>query len=224
MVPSLDLATRSCEHEAAAFSLIELLVVVAIIALIATFSIPAFNSIGQARGVGDAAAQVAAAVELARGEAVARQTFVWLGLQNETNLGNQNLRIGLVCSKDGSSTNMATNNLQPLARAQTIQRAGMVDAAALSVGTNLFAPSLHSSVAGASFKVGPASSASFANTITFTPDGEAMLKKDPASTDGFDPAIAIGLRAFRGTTAATNHDIVVLVDGSMGVPRILEKK
>lgn len=207
---------------ACAFSLIELLVVVAVIALIATFSIPAFQSIGQSRGVGDAADSVAAAVELARGEAVARQTFVWLGLQNETNSGNQDLRVGIVCSKDGSSTNVAADNIQPVVRARLIQRAGLVDAAALVVGTNISGtPSLHGNTAGGSFKVG---NANFTNTtITFTPDGEAMLKQSPRDADGFDAAIAIGLRAFRGTTAMTNHDIVVLVDGSVGVPRIFEK-
>lgn len=204
-----------------AFSLVELLVVVAVIALIATFSIPAFQSIGQSRGVGDAAASVAAAVELARTEAVARQTFVWLGLQNTNKSGSQDLQVGIVYSKDGSSTNTATNNLQPVVRAQLIQRAGLVDASTLDVGTAVSETSLHANTAGVSFDVGPAK---FTGTsITFTPDGEAMLVKSPAATDGFDPAIAIGLRAFRGTAAMTNHDVVVLVDGSVGVPQILEK-
>jgi type II secretory pathway pseudopilin PulG len=203
--------------------LVELLVVVAIIVLLAAAITPVFNSIGQARGVTEAAYQVAAAVELARSEAVARQTYVWLALQ--TNSGNLDLRIGLVYSKDGSGTNTNTANLQPIGKAILIQRTALVDPSgwgAGEVGTSLGNPPSFPLSGGLRFTIG---SSAFTNsgTVTFTPLGEVMTNSAPSATDAFVPRIAIGLRQSRGTTAATGNDIAVVIDGSVGIPTLYRK-
>ena len=203
-----------------AFSLIELLVVVAIIGILAAVAVPAFNSIGQARGVSEAAFQVSAAVELARSEAVARQTFVWLGLQNQTNFGNVDLRVGMVYSKDGSSTNTAQANLQPVARSFVIQRAGVVSSGDIAAGTNLSAmDDLFTNSAG-SFQIANQTLAD--RILTFTPDGEVLLVRTPGSSTPFSKQIAVGLKAFRGTTPMTGNDAAVVIDGSTGIPAIFQ--
>ena len=208
-----------------AFTLLELLLVIAIIVLLAAAITPVFNSIGQARGVTEAAYQVVAAVDLARSEAVARQTYVWLGLQPQTNFGNLDLRIGLVYSKDGSGTNTNTANLQPIGKATLIQRTALVDPSgwgAGEVGTSLGTFSSFPVSGGLTFTIG--SSPAFAGrTVTFTPLGEVMTNSAPSATDGFDPRIAIGLRQSRGTTAAANTDIAVVIDGSVGIPTLYRK-
>ena len=204
-----------------AFTLLELLLVIAIIVLLAAAITPVFNSIGQARGVTEAAYQVMAAVDLARSEAVARQTYVWLGLQ--TNSDND-LRIGLVYSKDGSGTNTAAANLQPIGKATLIQRTALVDPSiwgAGEVGTSLGNPPPFPTNGGLTFTIG---SSSFAGcTVTFTPLGEVMTNSAPSATNGFVPRIAIGLRQSRGTTAATGNDIAVVIDGSVGIPTMYRK-
>ena len=206
------------------FSLIELLVVIAILGLLATFAIPALSSIGQARGVSEAAYQITAAVELARSEAVSRQTFVWMGLQPQTNSGNLDLRVGLVYSKDGT-TSTAAANLAPIGRPLLLQRVGMVGvgSAGFDVGTNLSgAANLSDFTGGMTFQIGQAS---FLNrsTFTLTPLGEATTNATPASTAGFDPRIAVGLRQARGTTLIPGNDIAVVIDGSVGTPTIYRK-
>jgi len=205
------------------FSLIELLVVIAIIGLLAAFTVPAFSSIGQARGVTEAAYQVAAAVELARSEAIARQTYVWLGLQTQTNSGNLDLRIGLVYSKDGSSTNTSTSNLQPIGRSIFLQRVGLVTPTSV-VPAALPAPiDLSTYSGGISFAIGQMTTSG--KSLTFTPMGEVTTNASPRATDGFDPRLGIGLRQTRGTTPTSNtdNDTAVVIDGSVGIPTIYRK-
>jgi type II secretory pathway pseudopilin PulG len=198
-----------------------LLVVIAIIALLAAFAIPAFNSIGQARGVTEAAYQVAAAVELARSEAITRQTYVWLGLQPQTNSGNVDLRIGLVYSKDGS-TNTAATNLQPIGKSVLIQRVGLVSPSSVVPYTTPAPIDLSTNSGGTSFVIGQMTN-SDKRSLTFTPMGEVTAAPTPSPTNGFDPRIAVGLRQARGTTLMTNNDIAVVIDGSVGIPTIYRK-
>jgi prepilin-type N-terminal cleavage/methylation domain-containing protein len=205
------------------FSLVELLVVVAIIALLAGFAIPAFNSIGQARGVGEAAHQVAAAVELARSQAIARRTYVWLGLQAEENSGNTDLRVGIVYSKDGT-TNSAAANLQPVGRSLLIQRVGMVDSEGVPSGDFPGDPrELAGFSGGVVFEIGQAARFTDRRSITFTPFGEVMAEPAPASTTPFDPLLAIGLATARGTQTDADNIVSVAIDGSVGIPAIYRK-
>lgn len=211
-------------RSASAFSLIELLVVVAIIGMLAALAIPAFNSIGQARGVTEAAYQLSTAVELARSEATSRQTFVWLGLQPQTNSGNLDLRIGMVYSRDGTANTNATN-LQPIGRTLLLQRVGMVGvtSAGFDVGTNLTgAANLSDFTGGMSFQIGQANFISNCS-VTFTPLGEVTTNATPTTTDGFDPRIAVGLRQARGTTLPAGNEIAIAIDGSVGTPNIYRK-
>jgi len=200
------------------FSLIELLVVIAIIGLLAAFSIPAFNFIGQARGVTEAGYQVAGAIERARSEAVTRQTYVWLAFQEQTNSGNRDLRLGIVYSRDGS-TNSNTNNLQPVGRALLIQRVGLTNSA-LVPGSPV---ELIGSTGGISFNIGQSAQFTDKRSITFTPMGEVMTAPAPSSLTPFDPLLAIGFSTAHGTQLETTNIVSVAIDGSVGVPTIYRK-
>lgn len=201
------------------FSLIELLVVIGLACLLSALAISAFSSIGQARGVTETAYQLSAAVDLARSEAIARKTYVWLGLQQQTNAGSLDLYLGMVYSKDGSSST-TSSNLQPIGRAIVIQRVGLANTTTLNLPVALSgATELADFSGGASFQIGQVNFNS-KRTITITPLGEAMTSPSPTFHNGFDPRIAVGLRQTRGTTLLPGNDVAVVIDGSVGTPSI----
>lgn len=182
--------------------------------MLAYFAVPAFNSIGRARGVSDAAESVAAAVELARTEAIARRTYAWVGFAARTDPGSSGVQIGVVCSKDGSAGTNATN-LRPLGRAVRVESVGLVDSGAAGAPVEIA-----SMTGGLVFKIGQ-SDFNAGKSFAFTPDGEATTA--PASADGFDPLLAVGIAQLKGTSPDTNNRATVIIDGSTGIPRILRQ-
>ena len=199
------------------FSLIEILVVVAIIALVSGFAVTSISSMGQARGVSEAAFQVAAAVELARAEAIARNSFTWLAIDESTASGSRDLVLGLMASKDGSLSTDPTN-LQPIGRAQVIRQVGITTANELPSGaTNL---SSHSG-GPTTFRIGQTTFPS-GRTLLFSPSGEISLTPPASSTDfQFQGLMALGLQPARGTDFLdANNPVDVLIDGSTGLPQV----
>ena len=100
--------SRRRSGHSAAFSLLELLVVMAIIMLMMALAIPAFNSIKGGGDITKAAYDVAGALEMAATYARANNTYVWVGFFEEDSAatpataGFGRLVISIVCSKDGT--------------------------------------------------------------------------------------------------------------------------
>lgn len=100
----------------AAFTLVEMLVVIGIISILLVGVVPAFNSINGARGVTRAVNDVAGILEMARTEAMATRSYAYVGFANTTNSeGSAELRCAAVISIDGSS-NVAAGNLRPMSK------------------------------------------------------------------------------------------------------------
>jgi prepilin-type N-terminal cleavage/methylation domain-containing protein len=209
------------------FTLTELLLVICIMVLLASAITTGFNSISQARGVTEAAEQISGAVDLARNEAVTRQTYVWLALQPTNTNGNSSLIVGVFYSKDGSSaTNTNGSNLASVVKPLVIEKVALTNASALNLGGYLTAGStdLYSSTAaGFSFQSGKANNFTNCMSLTFMPLGEVTTQLSPGASDGFIPYIMIGLQGMRGMSAMSNNDIAIGIDGSVGVPSIIRK-
>lgn len=208
------------------FSLVELLVVIAIIGIMATLATVGFRNISVSRGVAEAAANVTSLLEFARNEAVTRQSYVWVALQEATNNGALEVQMVAAYSADGSTT--GGGNLTPLSRVLKVRNTGLTSFSALKSETKALSggtatvEELFTSNAGITITNFPATKFLNKSTITFTPRGEAMLKGIPQSTDGFNAAIGIGLVPARGTQKFPQPDDAgVILDGSTGMARVL---
>jgi prepilin-type N-terminal cleavage/methylation domain-containing protein len=214
--PQVAALTAWKHRPCAAFSLIELLVVIAVVGMLAYFAVPAFNAIGRARGVSDAAESIAAALELARTEAIARRTYAWVGFLERTEPGSRGLQVGVICSSDGT-TNTAATNLRPLARAVLLESVVLVDSGAAGDPVELA-----SWTGGLAFKAGNVNFDA-GKSFTFTPEGEVTALPAPATADGFDPLLAVGLAELKGNTPDTANRAAVIIDGATGIPRVIRQ-
>ncbi len=102
-----------------AFTLIELLIVIAIVAVLSALTLPAFNSIQNAGGLTKSANDIAGILEQARAYAMAQNTYTWVGFRKD---GADTLIVGVIASKTGS-TNPAADvvPLGKLARFDNVQ-------------------------------------------------------------------------------------------------------
>lgn len=226
-LPSIS-SNRS--HRLLAFSLMELLAAIAIISVLAVATQPALSGIMGSRNLSRAAGDVASSLEFARSEAIAKNTFVWVGFTNSSQNGTSNLALSIVASRDGSPTSTAAN-LAPLQRNLRFENIRLAtDAEASSSGSPL--KSLTSDAAGQSAVLNPMSRGSrtsadftsaqmtFGNTITFTPQGEALLTGSPTSSTPLDPFVGVYLQKMRGNSGSADL-APLLINGASGQVRLI---
>ena len=98
-----------------AFTLIELLIVIAIVALLSALTLPAFNSIRNAGGLTKSANDIAGILEQARTYAMAQNTYTWVGFRRDNaDTPSDTLVVGVIASKTGSP--ISTNDVVPLGK------------------------------------------------------------------------------------------------------------
>lgn len=204
------------------FSLVEILVVIFVVGLLAVCATPAFQALSKSRTMAQVTYEVAGLLELARNEAVARQTYVWVGFQSTNSGGSQEIQAAAVYSLDGSGTNTDAVNLSPLSRVVKISGATLTNWASLKNETRNLLQSSNTTAsvatnnAGITFTVGMTS---FQNglSVTFTPRGEALLQGAVGPNDGYNRLIDVSFRETHGTTVLPSaDDAAVIVEGATG--------
>lgn len=194
-----------------AFSLTELLVVMALIGILVTLAVPAFVSIAQGSGMKKGINEIADALELARTEAMAKSTWVLVGLADTTADNPDHTprhSLILAATRDGT-TNFATTNLMFLSKTAHIKDIKILSSPTPWAGTN--AVVLKDSTFSFTTPIAGKSTV-FTNTVlAFSPQGEALI--NPAS---ISPWIEIPIREVRGSTEIESKTASIRVSGLSG--------
>lgn len=212
---------KSSSKTSSAFTIIELLVVAAILMVLAVLAVPALPGLMGAKGLGRAVTDVSSLFELARTEAVARSSFVFLGFEDTTNSsGSPELRLAAAASPDGSSTS-GLLNISRTVRLPNIRMASFgelpasVQNADPSAATNaLFVNQISSS--GISFTNGQ--QVFNKNILVISPEGELLETPDATA---FLARASVGLIETKGSVISKTDGAIVTFDGGSGAATIV---
>lgn len=172
---------RFCRSKA--FTLVELLAVIAVIALLLSLSAPGVSSVLRSRRNAEAVSQVVIELEAARQYASGQNTYVWVALSAIPSGSTATpLRLITVASNTGmgegygveEAWNAATINLTNNTRFTQIRK--MVTLQDYSLTTSSVSPPLSSSPAFSLSQAG--TNYTFPRVIMFTPNGEAKVAPD----------------------------------------------
>lgn len=191
-------------------SLIELMIVVGLIVLLMALLVPSMSSLVQGQGTKRAINDVSGLLEIARTEAMATSTWVWVGFAQQTNAArNTEMVVCAVSSKDGTATTAATN-LARVARPARIENVVLLSTLT-SWATNEMIVPLKSGSYRFEEAIGGQNRTFAGTVIAFSPQGEASL-----SPDKIDPWIEVGLRESRGGVENTNKTASLRISGLSG--------
>jgi type II secretory pathway pseudopilin PulG len=210
-----------------AFSLLELLAVVSITMVLMVVSGPSISALSGVGGVNKAAADLAGALELARSQAMSRQTFVRVALADiapGSVLPEGGVVVLVLSSADGTlvtadSASMSDSSLWPaLGRPMVFRNleirdelnAGTPDTAhdSLPSGTNLTAGTPVRRVVSGLGEV------SFTSVVQFDPTGQACVLKDI-------PARQVKIALDKRGALGGKNPVIIRLSGHSGGVRIL---
>lgn len=208
-----------------AFSLLELLTVMAILAVMMSTMIPALSGLKTAGDVTRSAYDIAGTLEQARAYAMANNTYVYVGLIERDSQDPSKAETGQILmvamrSQDGTR-GFAADNLFPLTKLCRMENMHLADDLPNEGGLSRPRTSEANRVANDAFVAQSSftcSGLSFTKIIQFSPRGMASVQ---SSTTSVAQWIEIGLTASHGGTAASPQNCAVLVlDGVTGSTKI----
>lgn len=193
-----------------AFSLVELLSVIAVIALVAGMTVPALRQ-SESQRFASSISDLVTILEQARTQAMAANTYVWVGLHEETSEGSYAVRISAVSSLSGDA-DTATSNLRSLLSSKL--KSGLSldpsggngsDVVALDSGNISFSQKL------------PSKDVTFDPVIQFSPRGDVSIVQGAQNR-----WIEFQLQAARGTHLVEGQKATIRLNGASG--RILVER
>ncbi len=115
--------------KARAFTIAELLTVIAIFAIVTAFAVGAFTHIGRSGSLGKAGHDLVGILEGARAHAVSHGTYTWVGLEQAA---DDELVVGVVASREGAAAPAAAGlaQLGPVRRYRNTRLVALPDDAA----------------------------------------------------------------------------------------------
>jgi len=222
-----------------AFSLVELLVVLAVISVISAGMVPLINSLSMAGNLTKSASDISSILEQARAYAMGKDTYVYVGMQevdavnpNPVN-GTGRLVVAVVTSLDGArpytTGSLAAADIAAISKPQYFNAAHLTSASSLVNGSTMKgrpAASVDLSAATAttafSWPLTGTPEYNFTKVIEFDPQGVARVQASGAYNASIQACIEIPLIPAHGNIAAAsvNNQAAVQIDGVTGAVRI----
>ncbi|MFV0417082.1 MAG: Tfp pilus assembly protein FimT/FimU [Chthoniobacterales bacterium] len=196
-----------------AFSLTELLVVIAVLAVLAVFSAPTLSSLLDGSKVNRVAGDISLLLEQSRTAAMARNTYVWVGFTDDTD----DLSIAAVAGTTGQADDLSTGNITPVEKVRTYEdfrTAQVTGLEGMETGGNDIDDSLISPFT----QTTGGTSVSFTKVLRFSPLGEVSIGQSRLSR-----CIDIGLLPVKNGEVKNENPIAFQVSGLTGQVRIFRK-
>jgi prepilin-type N-terminal cleavage/methylation domain-containing protein len=230
-VPTL-FAAREARRGVPGFTLIELVMVMAIMLMILGFAAPSVVGILKGKKIEQALSTVTGVLEQARMDATTQNAYLWTGFLNvagkDTSSGVDELWMMTFRGKSGESRIPATaEDILPVTALQRVEGVNMVEADKLAERVKTLLPATYKDVAATAKSetkiiwkgttaTGPKE---FDRLLLFTPRGEALWETgSPTVLPLPEPNFVVGLsRTQNGTAAPNEKDMAfVLVAGVTG--------
>lgn len=197
-----------------AFSLIELLVVLAIVGVLGTFSVQALRSLQASQSITRTADTLIGSLEFARSQAVTHNTYVRLLLSVDPSPENPKIFLASLASTDGSS--LAPTDWENPEKSNLLGKPAWLKG--VSIDSKIGAPGdadiTEGSIQQTKRQIG-GSFYTFQYTIEFNPAGEARI------TDNSDRFIKIGLRP--SLSNGQNNNLIIRLQGLTGKTEVLRQ-
>ncbi len=210
------------------FTLVELLLVIAILTILAGITLPAVASLVKTRSFGQTLASLGGTLDQARQYAIAQNTYVWVAFAMDANKVN----VVVIASPDGTDSSPSWSGspaagstvLVPIAKVQTFNLTTLVTPNGSSSARTVTPATLPSSVGQplndtAAFALtlpGQTSSTTFNYAVQFTPTGQ-VRNTDGAPVD----LVEFAIQPQRGPGIVDIHNgAAVQINGLTGQTRI----
>ncbi len=175
-----------------AFTLIELLIVMAIMGLLLAISVPAISSLGNAGNTNQAVSGISLILGEARTYAMAHNVYVWVGFAQDSNA--QTLKVAVVAGRTGYVDDLSSNSTYiPIIKPQTFNFLSLAMIGGLT-GMSANADDISTSQVGAFGQPVSGTTVTFTEVLQYNPDGEATIDKSSGSSHW----IQIGMQPVRG--------------------------
>lgn len=195
------------------FSLVELLVVIALVCVLASAAGPVLGSMFKGGSMNRAVSNVSSVLEQAQSYAMAHNTYVWVGFSQ--NSASQTMTVAAVAGVTGAATDIASSaNLRAVIkpqnyenlRLQTDAELAEIDAAGMRTGKNVAKSTIGTFTQGTK---------TFDSVIEFSPLGGARIDAGPMSR-----WIQLGLQGMSGAHVDKSNVAAVQLAGLTGQVRI----
>lgn len=204
-----------------AFSLVELLAVMAVITVMMAAAVPAINGLKSTGALNAAAYEIAGTLEQARAHAMANNTFVYVGFAERDQMdgakpGQGRILMAAMGSRNGSRT-FDSANLSPLSRLRSLPQVRLEeDVPNVGPMTRPTSQSAHriASDAFAAQDSFALAGVTFTKIVQFDPRGMASVQSRTAAAPHW---MEIGIVGAHGDEA---NSAAVVIDGVTGVARI----